>query len=211
MVRVTLSAAATVCGRIGPMPVASQRDRERLLSLRCAHDASIIGAATLRRDDPRLVCGRSGRLRCVVTGSGRIPVEGKGFFSVGDTPVVFTSLEAEARLAQRLDGVATVVGIPWVDKWLRWDRILEWLEAAGVGSLLLEGGGRLNHSALSQGVIDVLEITLAPRISGDLGAPLLFSGEGPVGGPFVELELERCSVADGGELFLRYSIRSRAK
>ncbi len=207
--KVTMVAAATLCGRIGPLPVGSSLDRERLTGLRENYDASIIGAGTLRAEDPCLLAGEKERFRCLVTGSGDIPVEKKRFFLCGHTPVVFTCSSGVDLLHSRLRGRAEMVVVPERQGELQWEYILDWLAEKGVRSLLLEGGGRLNHSALAQGVVDELEITIAPRLSGDRKVPSLCSGPASLGLPFLELELLDCSVKETGELFLHYRVKNK--
>ena len=210
---VTLVAAATLDGVIAPVPVGSPLDRRRLLELRARHDASVIGASTLREADPRLLCPGRRRLRCLVTASGRILVEGKGFFSQPDRPVVFTSREGLERVRRAVGSRALAVAVGRVGPALDWRDILAWLGRRGVRTLLLEGGGVANGTALAQGVVDGLEITLVPRLAAAAGEgrPRLFSwslaggGTGEMG-----LRLLEALPQPTGELFLRYEVRKEA-
>ncbi|MFH1020748.1 MAG: hypothetical protein V1782_09120 [Pseudomonadota bacterium] len=51
---VTIIAASTICGRIGPGLTGSPVDRGLLEKMRAATDASLLGAETLRLGDPEM-------------------------------------------------------------------------------------------------------------------------------------------------------------
>ncbi len=206
---VFIAAAATLCGRIGPMPVAGAADRARLLALRARTGASLMGAATLRESDPEVAVaggGDGGRIRAFVTASADIPPDRRIFRGAGPLPVIFTPEPLAAGLGKRLRGRARVVAAPpgpgGID--LAW--AVARLHRESGGDILVEGGGRLNHAALRQGVVDGIFITIAPRLSGDAAAPLSFSGPGPVGSPFAAISLEEVEVSPDGDLFLRYRV-----
>ncbi len=205
--RVTIAAAATLDGAIAPAPLGSQLDRRRLIQLRMAHDASVIGASTLREEDPRLLCPRSPRLRCLVTLSCRLPVDGKAFFRQGDRPLIFAPEGGGAILREEIGERAEVIEVGRVGPSLSWCDILMELRRRGAESVLLEGGGLVNGSALAQGVVDLLEITVVPQLSGKKGVPRLFQWSMGELSERVGLELIGHEVQPTGEIFLRYRVR----
>ena len=205
--KVILSAAVTLCGRIGPMPVAGRADRERLLSLRSRTCASLMGANTLREADPEVAVaggGSGGRIRAFVSASGRIPCEGRRIFDQAAPPLLFTMPEKAAALAERLGGRAEVVAARSGPGGLDLAQVVRELFRRGRGDVLIEGGGRLNHSAIAQGVVDEIHLTIAPRICGDPAAPLFMAGHRPVGAPFAEFSLEAVDRSPDGDAFLVY-------
>ena len=209
--KVSLIAAMTLCGRISPASMGSVEDRRFLEQMRAATDASLMGAGTLRQSDPemRLAGGRlpAERLRCLVSRSGQLPIDGKKLFQSGPRPLLFTDRARHDELATRLAGRAEVIGISRLEgEQLALAEIVADLAGRGVGWLLLEGGGRLNYSAIAQGVVDELLVTLTPRLSGDFQAAGLLDGPRPLGSPFLGLTLTGCEQASSGELFLRYQI-----
>lgn len=129
---------------------AARRDAN---ALRATVDAVLIGAETLRRDDPRLsVRGiRDARQpwRVVVTRSGKLP--------------------ARSRILQ--DKRRTLI---YRDRAL--NEVLIDLGAKEIMSVLIEGGGDVLGQALDAGLIDKVQIYVAPLISG--GPVLAFPGEG---------------------------------
>ncbi|OGQ96734.1 MAG: hypothetical protein A2521_07280 [Deltaproteobacteria bacterium RIFOXYD12_FULL_57_12] len=206
--KVLLIAACTLCGRISPAGMGSMLDRQRLESFRASTDASLIGAGTLRHDDPEMR-GPAGRLdpkrlRAVLTGSGDIPVVGKKLFSHEPPPLVFTATTHAKELTARLGCRGRVVGLPAGPAGLSIAAAIAELASLGARSVLLEGGGRLNYAALKEKVVDELLITLVPSLSGDTDATSLVAGNGPLGSPFLPLTLVSAEPVSTGEIFLHY-------
>jgi len=210
-VTVYLIAVASVCGRIAPGGLGSTLDRRHLEEMRACTDASLLGAGTLREGDAQMR-GPGGhiledRIRAVVTASGDIPVERRGLFRLGPPPVIFTGPEKVAQIRDRVAGRGRVVPLPPGPRGLSIRSAVARFAGWGARRILIEGGAGLNYAALADGVVDEVVLTLAPKISGQAGAPTLADGPGPLGAPFISLELLRCETAATGELFLRYRVR----
>ena len=209
---VTIIAASTICGRIGPGLTGSPVDRGFLEKMRAATDASLLGAETLRQGDPEMR-GPGGhlppkRIRAFITQSGDIPVAGRKIFEQGTTPLIFTGEATAVDLRQKLGGLVQVVPLPTCfSGGLSLAAALAHLTKLGVASVLVEGGGRLNYACLRQGVVDEILLTLTPKISGDQGAASLCCGSDPLGNPFLSLVLVSCEAAETGEVFLKYRVR----
>ena len=209
---VTIIAASTICGRIGPGLTGSPVDRGLLEKMRATTDASLLGAETLRQGDPEMR-GPGGhlppqRIRAFITESGDIPVDGRKIFEQGPSPLIFTGEVTAAGLRHRLGASAQVVTLPTLSGGgLSLVVALAHLTERGVSSLLIEGGGRLNYACLQQGVVDEILLTLTPKLSGDQGAASLCGGLGPLGTPFLPLTLVSCEAAETGEVFLKYRVR----
>lgn len=208
---VTIIAAGTVCGRIGPGLTGSPVDRRFLEKMRAATDASLLGAETLRQGDPEMR-GPDGfilpqRVRGFITLSGDIPLADKKIFKHGPPPLIFSGEASAAGLRARLGDMAQVVSLPAerVGE-LSLKAALAHLSQLGVSSVLIEGGGRLNYACLRQGVVDEILLTLTPKLSGDRNAASLCSGPGPLGDPFLSLTLVSCETAETGELFVKYRV-----
>jgi riboflavin biosynthesis pyrimidine reductase len=75
----------------------------------------------------------------------------------------------------------------------------------GIRKLLLEGGGRINGSFLSAGLIDELSVLIVPVADGSVGTPTLFDAK--VGrGLARELRLISVAKLKGDLVWLRYKI-----
>ena len=131
----------------------SARSRADAMRLRAGVDAILIGAGTLRADNPRLTLrGVAGRqpLRVVLTRSGGLP--------------------KDAHLFNDAQSSRTVV---YRGKSLRF--VLRDLARRGCTSVLIEGGGELLGSAFDARLVDHVEFYIAPLIC---GGPHVIGGRG---------------------------------
>lgn len=157
-------------------------DRALLDTVRADCDAIMVGAETVRRDNPRLTI-RSGALKAkrlarglpavpvkvTVTGSGNLPL-GLNFFSVGEGErLVYCPDAQRERLQDHLGTAATVVaaGEASLDLTL----ILNDLYSRGVKRLLVEGGSSLGTRFLQLNLVDELQLSVAPFFVGEAAAP----------------------------------------
>ncbi|ASO19604.1 5-amino-6-(5-phosphoribosylamino)uracil reductase [Actinoalloteichus hoggarensis] len=156
-------------------------DLDRVDEVRAGVDAILVGANTIRRDDPRLLVRSERRraervrrglppspVRVTMTASGELDPTAR-FFTVGDAArlVYVPSGEAEAVTA-RMGSAASVIdaGDP-----LDLDVLLADLAARGVRRLMVEGGGRVHTAFLAAGLVDELHLVIAPFLVGDAAAP----------------------------------------
>lgn len=201
-------AAVTICGKIGPALVGSSLDRRRLEEARDSTEVSLLGANTLRTGDPEMR-GTGGRLRqdrtrAIISMSGAVPMKGKKLFQHGPKPIIFTSADNRVTLQEKLRDTAEVVAVPPGAHGLSLQAVIDFFEKRKARSLLIEGGGRLNFSALAQGVVDEILLTVMPFISGDRNAPAFVDGPESIGDSFREFDLISCEPVSTGEVFLHY-------
>jgi len=196
---------------------ASRYDKKVMDRLRAEADAVLVGAGTLRADDPplhvrdpemkshRRSLGKpDGLVNVLVTASAGVD-PGSRFFK-GDAsaqPIVATVLDAPADRLARLAEVAEVwtVGSGRVD--LR--ELLARLAARGIERLLVEGGGELNWGFVRDDLVDELYVTIAPALLGGRDAPTLCEGEGLKMAEQRRLRLVQADVRDG-EIFCHYAV-----
>ncbi|ANM29763.1 hypothetical protein ABI59_09515 [Acidobacteria bacterium Mor1] len=192
-------------------------DKKNMDRLRARADAVLIGAGTLRADDPPLhvrdaemqayreSLGKQRELVHVLV-SGSLSVDpDSGFFNPerADSLIVATVDEAPAERVAALEGKAEVwrVGSGRVDM----AALLERLHERGVEQLLAEGGGELNWALAQADLLDELFITVAPSLLGGREAPTLLEGPG-----FAMADQTRLELADltreGDEIYLRYRV-----
>lgn len=129
-------------------------DLDRVDEVRAGVDAILVGANTVRRDNPRLSV-RSPRRRADREAAGLPPTPLK--------VVLSASGELPAGAAFLADGESTVYS--------EVDTALAGLAARGVRRLLVEGGGRVLHTFLERGLADELHLVVAPFFVGDDRAP----------------------------------------
>lgn len=203
----------------GPRLVLSNdEDLDRVDAERAAADAILVGAATVRRDNPRLLVRSPGRrehraarglppspVKVTVTRSGRLD-PCASFFTSGDTDkLVYCTHSVATGVRERLGGVATVVDLgPVVDLAV----VSEDLFERGVTRLMVEGGGRVHTQFLGADLADELQLVVAPFFVGDSRAPRFVSD-----GEFPWHPGRRATLADvrriGDVVLMRYALSPR--
>jgi 5-amino-6-(5-phosphoribosylamino)uracil reductase len=160
-----------------PLPLSSAADLDRVDGVRATCDAILVGAATVRQDNPRLLVRSPARqdarlaqglpaspTKVTLTGGGSLD-PGSAFFLAGATvKLVYCASSALGPTCDRLGNVATVVdgGQP-VDV----RRVGEDLHDRGVRRLLVEGGGSVHTQFLTADLVDELHVVVAPFFVGD--------------------------------------------
>jgi len=219
---VLLSCAMSVDGHIddaGPtrLLLSNQEDLERVDAERARADAILVGAATVRRDDPGLLVRSPARqaerrrrglppspLRVTLTAGGDLD-PGRRFFAGEAESLVYCPAGVADRLRQRLGDGAAVVGL---GERVELGALIDDLAARGARRLMVEGGSAVLTAFLVQGLADELQLSIAPFLVGDGCAPRLV-GEGrfPQGpeSPMVLAEVRRL----GDAVLLRYLLSRR--
>ncbi|MCX4423112.1 dihydrofolate reductase family protein [Streptomyces mirabilis] len=193
---VLLSAAVSLDGFLddtGPdrLLLSGPADFDRVDEVRASSDAILIGAGTIRADNPRLLVNSAERraarvaagrpeypLKVTVSGSGDLDPDAQ-FWHTGGEKVVYTTDKGAERATDALRGLDVDV-VP-TGAALDWRVVLEHLhDARGVRRLMVEGGGRVHTQLMTQGLADELQLAVAPLFVGEPDAPRLF---GPGGYP----------------------------
>lgn len=182
---VLLSVATSVDGYIDDtsterLLLSNSEDFERVDQVRAESDAILIGAGTMRSDNPRLLVNSEERraarvavgkpaypLKVTISASGDLDADLK-FWHHGGEKLAYTTDAGEEKLRERLAGLADVVSTgPAID----FGALLDDLGARGIERLMVEGGGQIHTAFLSQGLADEIHLAIAPLIVGDPGAP----------------------------------------
>ena len=161
--------------------LSSPEDFAEVDEVRAGVDAILVGANTVRADNPRLLVRsaehrRSRVARGLPESPTKVALSGGGqldpaaaFFTTGDTErLVYVPGAALPAATARLGAVATVVG---AGDPLDVTALLADLAGRGVARLLVEGGGMVHTLFLTAGVVDELRLAVAPIFVGDQAAP----------------------------------------
>jgi 5-amino-6-(5-phosphoribosylamino)uracil reductase len=206
----------------GPLPLrlSNEEDFDRVDRLRAASDAVLVGARTIRRDDPRLLV-RSSELRArriadglspspvkvTLTASGAIDPASR-FCTAGPADRLVYCSSPIADTTRRRLGEAAVV----VDAGRRptMERVAEDLAARGIRRLMVEGGGEVLTQFLLAGLADELQLAIAPVFVGDARGSR-FVGDGR----FPWTSTSRADLVEtraiGDVALLRYALSDRSR
>ena len=171
--------------------LSGEADLDRVDELRANCDAILVGAGTIRADDPRLVLRSAARrdarvaaglppdpVKVTMTGSGDLEPAAR-FFTVGSAArIVYAASGAVASATRRLAGLAVVAdaGEP-----VSLRHVLADLAGRRVRRLLVEGGSSVQAQFLAAGLADELQLVVAPFFIGDPRAPRFAEGRGGAG------------------------------
>ncbi|MEU5958780.1 dihydrofolate reductase family protein [Streptomyces sp. NPDC047525] len=219
---VLLSAATSVDGYLDDtsdnrLLLSNAEDFDRVDEVRASCDAILIGATTMRRDNPRLLVNSGERraarvaagksaypLKVTVTASGDLDADLK-FWHHGDDKLVFTVDSALDKVKTTLDGLADVVSTgPELD----WGLVLDELGRRGVDRLMVEGGGTIHTQLMAQDLADEVHLAIAPLLVGQPeAARFLGAADYPDGSTARMKVLEVRAIDD--VVFVRYAPKER--
>jgi diaminohydroxyphosphoribosylaminopyrimidine deaminase / 5-amino-6-(5-phosphoribosylamino)uracil reductase len=171
---VTFKAAVSLDGKVAlaggrPAQLSAPESQHLVHRMRAQADAVLIGAGTLRADDPRLtvrLCEGRNPVRVVLTSSGGLPLGAQLFTGVAEAPVLVLAEELAGPDEQQLVGAG--VRVERFDGDL--EKALRVLAAQGLLDVLLEGGPTLAAALFAGGLIDRLALFVTPLLVGR-GAP----------------------------------------
>lgn len=172
---VSLDGATAVAGRSGGL--GGPADRAVFSALRAVSDVILVGAGTLRTEDygpPRTPPAR--RAERVARGQGEYPrlavvsasvdldPQRPVFADAPEPPLLYTVADAPPDRVAAMGAVCevVVVGAGRVDP----RAVLADLDGRGVRTVLAEGGPKLNGDLVAAGLVDELDLTVAPLLVG---------------------------------------------
>ncbi len=180
---VTLKLATSLDGRIATSSgeskwITGEAARVEGHRLRAAHDAVLVGSGTVLADDPELTARAEPApakqpLRIVADGRGRTPPWAKMFKTLEKGPVALATLETTNLDAA---GWPSARGVQYwmippdpASGSLSLPDLLDAAARAGVGSILVEGGGEVAAGFVRAGLVDRIEWFRAPVLLGGDG------------------------------------------
>lgn len=198
--------------------LSNEADFDRVDAVRAASDAILVGAATVRNDNPRLLVRSAARrrereirglppspMKVTITGGGQLDPCADFFLAGEAEKVVYCASSIVASARDRLDSLATVVdaGEP-----VQMRRVCSDLHRRGVRRLMVEGGGSVHTQFLTDDLVDELHLVVAPFFVGDSRARRFVDD-----GRFPWNAHRRATLADvqqiGDVVLLRYALSAR--
>ena len=217
-----LSCSVSLDGYLGDqtprLALSNEADFDRVDEVRASCDAIMVGAVTVRTDNPRLLVRSRARREertargfppspKKITVTNRVDLDARSnFFTAGEAEkLVYTPSPRVAHARERLGRAATIVdgGRRVRMRWLTED-----LGDRGVERLMVEGGGIVHTQFLADDLVDELHLVVAPFFVGDSRAPRFVSD-----GRFPWNAEQRAKLAEvrqlGDVVLLRYALSPR--
>ena len=216
---VILNAAMTLDGKIatatGSSNISGEEDLKRVHEIRRDCDAIMVGIGTVLADDPRLTVHKidanpeDNPLRVVVDSRCRTPIAARITNKDAKTLIAGANEYKYDFLVSDRHDVFKKRGVEFFwsgEKRVDLKALMNHLERRGVKKLMLEGGSTLNFSMIRDGLIDEINICVAPMVVGGANAKTFFDGDGfDTMDEAVRLELTD-SFNLGKDLILKYKV-----
>ena len=158
---------------------AARRDVQKL---RNRYSGIMVGIGTVIRDDPLLTCrleNSRNPVRIVCDSSLRIPLNCRICRTAKEVPTIVATTVADGAGKARLNKMKiNVLTVPGKDGMVDFKALMRKLGKLGIDGILLEGGGRLNCSALKTGLVREVYAYIAPKIFGGTKAETPVEGDG---------------------------------
>ncbi len=166
--------------------ITSEASRQHGHQIRDLVDAILVGRGTVERDNPALTTRLQDRhgqdaIRVVLDSQARTPPDARIFNAESEAGVIIAvTAGAPAGNVTALEKAgAEVITVPAADgNRVCFKRLIEILGSREITSVLIEGGGEINASAITAGVVDKVMCFIAPKIIGGQSAPGPIGGEG---------------------------------
>ena len=163
--------------------ITEEKSREDVHNLRNELTGIMVGINTVLKDNPQLTCrvnGGRNPIRIIVDSTLKIPI---------DCKIVNTAKEVETIIATtdkaNLDKINSledkgvkIIVVPSKNGKVNLKELMTILGKLKIDSILLEGGGTLNFSALEEGIVDKVKIYIAPKIIGGKDSKTPIEGKG---------------------------------
>jgi diaminohydroxyphosphoribosylaminopyrimidine deaminase/5-amino-6-(5-phosphoribosylamino)uracil reductase len=189
---VVLKTAVSLDGKIATSSgeskwITGAKARENVHQIRNAVDAIVAGAGTIVKDDPFLTTRLKKKssvvkhpVRVILDNEFIVPLK-SNVFKNADTQRVLYATSKKLPVSRKKELIRRGVDILVVKEnkgKLNLQHLMQALGDRDITSVLIEGGGEVNASALSAGIVDKVLVFVAPILIGGKDAPGLLGGKG---------------------------------
>ena len=205
---VVMKYAMTIDGKIAAYTglskwVTGEEARAHVQKLRHELSAIMVGVGTVLADDPMLNCripGLTSPVRIICDTHLRTPLDSKVVQTASEIPtIIATCCENERAVLQYTEKGCRVLNVAKSgDLHLDLQDLVSKIGAEGIDSILLEGGGTLNWSALESGIVNRVMAYVAPKLFGGSSAKTPVEGRG-IPDPQEAVRLRDISISRLGE------------
>lgn len=216
---VVMKYAMTADGKIATKTGASkwitgEKARIWVQKLRHQYMGIMVGIETVLLDDPMLnvrLEGLKSPVRIICDSKLRIPPDCRICRTAKDYPTIVACAYSDSDCEKPDEKIAElekkgieVMNLPGGDGRVDLKKLMKHLGEKGIDSILLEGGGSLNESAMRAGIVREAKVFIAPKIFGGRLAKTPVSGDGVlVPQEAYQMELENITRV-GEDILLEY-------
>lgn len=186
---VVMKYAMTMDGKIATSSgrskwITGEAARRRVQEDRHRYSCIMVGVGTILADDPLLTCrlpdGKN-PVRIICDSHLRTPLKSRVVQTAEQVPTILATCSSdEVRARPYREAGCEIFMLPSKDEYVDLRELMTILGEKEIDSVLLEGGGTLNWSALQSGVVNKVQAYVAPKLFGGTDA------KSPVGGIGVE-------------------------
>lgn len=204
---VAMKYAMTMDGKIAAYTgqskwITGEEARAFVQKLRHRYTGIMAGAGTVLADDPRLTCripGARQPVRIICDTRLRIPSDANVVETAKEIPTILATCQADPdRIRPFEEKGCQVLTLPEEDGHVDLRALMRELGKRQIDSILLEGGGTLNWSALKSGIVQKVYCFTAPKLFGGIDARTPVEGRG-VASPGEAFPLTHLKVTQVGE------------
>jgi len=193
--------------------ITGEKARNRVKETRNALKGIMVGVQTVIIDNPKLTCripGGRNPVRIICDSHLRIPLEATVVQTAREIPTIVATVseEKEKICALQKAGVKVII-TGEADGRIDLQDLMHKLGEERIDGILLEGGGTLNQSALQNGIVNHVQIYLAPKIFGGSGKYTPVSGIGAKEPDQAYFLTNRKIQAIGDDILLEYDVAKR--
>lgn len=184
---VLMKYAMTADGKIATVTgkskwITGEAARARVHRSRHKYMGIMTGVGTVLADNPRLTCRlENGRnpVRIICDTHLRTPMEAEVVKTAKEIPTILATCTADsARIHSYEQAGCQVITLGSYKDHVDLRELMIALGKMEIDSILLEGGGSLNASALEQGIVQKIESYISPKLFGGLSAKSPVTGDG---------------------------------
>jgi len=181
---VSLKYAMTLDGKIATSTgdskwISSEKSREWVHKFRTQFDGILVGVNTIIKDNPELTSHGKGKnpVRIILDPDLIIPLNSKVIKDENPTVIIHSNIKSE-KIKRLQKHNKFLIYIKSKNGLIDFRKILDELRRISIFSVLIEGGGFTNWSALKSGVVDEIVTFVSPKIVGGKNSITPVEGEG---------------------------------
>ncbi len=162
--------------------ITSEASREHVHHTRHKYAAIMIGIGTVLKDDPMLTCRIENGIhpvRIICDNKLRIPLNSKILQTAKEIKTIIATISYDEEKMKAIEDTGAIVikVMPRFGK-INLRELMQLLVKMQIDSVIIEGGGELNYSALEEKIVHKVQTYIAPKIIGSNEACSPVGGRG---------------------------------